>query len=616
MVNFACDSSNTFQNQTVSTYVVEGTGNPNAITINPGEPFAGLSAQEYRYDLTSVASVPVNAQQLPTAILGMRFKSRLVPMFQFAVFYDKDLEIAPGADMTLSGRVHSNGDLYLNSGATLAIKGQVSTKKASLYRGTKRDNTCTSTVNIYDPTNPTALTCSGASRTTYNSAGVAAWNNQINLGVPQITVPPPESFNPAPGSTYWDKADLRVVLKLDAVGNPAGIEVRDQNNTPNTTAIKNLQQICPSVSVPLKSAATTASTTLSVNSTTGFAVGDKITVGYGSTLDYDNNVITSITPPYTITLSQQLGSNQPMSGYVSKAIVSTSNTFFNNREKRGAAGTSIRMLDVDARGLFNCIQGHKKGLDDDSDPTNVKGLDDATEGGLVWFLTVAGLNYNTINNYGVRVYNGAYLYSNINGAPEIKGLTIVSDQAAYIQGDYNKRDDPFTPVTPAINEADDPATTAVVERKRPAAILADTINVLSDNWNPNDSTSTGGLGGRPALQTQINAAFLAATDTTGGAEGAAGLGGAYNGGLENYPRLHEDWSGQTLSYRGSFVSLGTPLHVNGPWCNTGGPPCNIYNAPVRNWDYDADFNNAANLPPLTPRFVYLRQEVFSRSFDR
>ncbi|MCB0328533.1 MAG: hypothetical protein KDD70_02685, partial [Bdellovibrionales bacterium] len=73
-----------------------------------------------------------------------------------------------------------------------------------------------------------------------------------------------------------------------------------------------------------------------------------------------------------------------------------------------------------------------------------------------------------------------------------------------------------------------------------------------------------------------------------------------------------NWSGDTFQYRGSFVSLGTPQKVNGAWQYGG----NRYTAPIRDWDYDTDFNDAANLPPLAPRFVYLRQELFQREFEQ
>ena len=92
-------------------------------------------------------------------------------------------------------------------------------------------------------------------------------------------------------------------------------------------------------------------------------------------------------------------------------------------------------------------------------------------------------------------------------------------------------------------------------------------------------------------------AFLAGVDRT--------TPGTYNGGLENYPRFHEDWGGLTLAYRGSFVSLGTPRHNTGPWCGTGAG-CNIYNPPARNWDYDTDFQSVAN-----PRNSILRTAHFT-----
>jgi hypothetical protein len=111
---------------------------------------------------------------------------------------------------------------------------------------------------------------------------------------------------------------------------------------------------------------------------------------------------------------------------------------------------------------------------------------------------------------------------------------------------------------------------------------------------------------RNASDTTINTACLAGVDTT--------TSGNYNGGFENYPRFHEDWGGRTLTYLGSFVSLGTPQHVNGPWGGTGNT-WNIYNPPARVWNYDARFSNVATVPPLTPRFVYVQQIRFTENFQ-
>lgn len=44
------------------------------------------------------------------------------------------------------------------------------------------------------------------------------------------------------------------------------------------------------------------------------------------------------------------------------------------------------------------------------------------------------------------------------------------------------------------------------------------------------------------------------------------------------------------------------------------PTCNIYALAIHHWRYHTNFTNAANLPPMSPQFVYLRQDVFSRNF--
>jgi hypothetical protein len=158
--------------------------------------------------------------------------------------------------------------------------------------------------------------------------------------------------------------------------------------------------------------------------------------------------------------------------------------------------------------------------------------------------------------------------------------------------------------------------------RQPASLIGDSANVMSQGYWANNATCPGALcrdgqsvagldqPSRDAQNTWINAAFLGGVDPTSGSN--------YNGGLENYPRFHEDWGGgRTLTYQGAFVSLGQAEHVDGNWCGTGGSNssgCNIYNPPVRAWNFDAGYNNAANLPPLTPRFVYVQQVLFTEDF--
>ncbi len=508
--NYACADSDLLH-KTATSYVVEAAGNPLITVIPPGERYQNLNAQEYRYEANAESKNPDGTSG---ALLKLNFKSRLVPLFQFAAFYNKDLEIAPGPAMTLSGPVHTNGDLFLNANATLGITGQITTA-GNLYRGRKNcQNNCNGTVSASALNLPGCA--SGSTRRRINASDVTAWAGQIQLNVPRVTVPGPEVFDVSPSALYFAKADLRLILRLranetiDTTNSATGVEVRTAANTLDATR------------------------TAQLNACTG-NIGGRAANGV--------------------------------------------TTFRNNREAR-----DILMLDVDLRALLNCI--HANTL------MPGKTLADDSEGGLVFHFSVIGPNSAGINRYGVRVSNADRIYSSTAGAPAVKGMTIVSDQAVYTWGHFNRTN------------------------KIPAAVMCDTINVLSTGWSDADDSLALSNAGRDGTDTTINAAFLAATDSTWNVEGNGGNNGTdanagYNGGLENFPRFHEDWTGYTLVYRGSFVSLNTPRHVNSTWGGTGG----YYNPPVRDWNYDTSFNNAANLPPITPRFVYLRQEFFGREYS-
>jgi len=78
------------------------------------------------------------------------------------VFYTNDLEILPGPSMTLGGRVHSNGDMYIGCGNTLTVDTNYRRAVGNVYRVRKNDPTeSKGTVEIrkwvldpYDPLEP------------------------------------------------------------------------------------------------------------------------------------------------------------------------------------------------------------------------------------------------------------------------------------------------------------------------------------------------------------------------------------------------------------------------------------------------------------------------------
>lgn len=619
--DFACQTLDV-NARTVTTYVVEDERNNDpddierTITVPPGELFAGLSAIQYRYSVFSEAVPP--GDDRPEALLEMVFRVRLVPLFQFAAFYDKDLEIAPGPDMTLGGRVHANGDLYLSAGATLTIGGQVTAAMRSggtggnVHRGRKDRNACEGTVRVRVPGNQAgqALPCSGSSYVPVPNATIDTFQGQIRTRLDTLTVPPPEEFGQ--GGLYWNEADIRIALDLrNGVDNATPVVLRPE-----------LSAGQPQIDPTLTSLLTTC------------LAADQTARGY--TVRPHAGIAGSPTPP-------QYGDAFPPAGGLPGGdepggvrAVEWSNSFRDRRENSNDnARNSFRlMLEVDTRGVLDCLHQNRSDFFAGRDLVDA-GIDTARNGGLVWYLSVLGPNATDASSgYGVRVRNGDVLAATVAGAPEINGLTIVSDQALFTSGNFNGAPTrPFT-TDPGAPDPADPLW-------RPAALMADTIHVLSgrrgafpqDNQNAysvdglyttdaGDLNASGvdrhrlrALGNRVATPTTVAAAFLANTDTTGGRDGTAGQGGAYNGGLENYPRMHERWTNIDLRYAGSFVSLGEPERSTGGWPGTGSPR-NVYDPPVRRWVYDARFNDASNLPPLTPRFVYLVQERFIRDFER
>jgi len=98
----------------------------NAVALQ--SQYTGLNGFAGTYRIVS------NARELsrPYSITGaiqQDIQLATIPLFQFAIFYNMDLEINPGPTMTVKGRVHSNGMLYSKPGATLTFNGDVTAVK-------------------------------------------------------------------------------------------------------------------------------------------------------------------------------------------------------------------------------------------------------------------------------------------------------------------------------------------------------------------------------------------------------------------------------------------------------------------------------------------------------
>jgi hypothetical protein len=79
-------------------------------TITDG-PYEGLYALTQNVEIVSLVSDPSGTAS--GVILDA--KAQAIPIFQFGVFFEEDLEATNGPPMDFAGRVHSNGNIYLSS---------------------------------------------------------------------------------------------------------------------------------------------------------------------------------------------------------------------------------------------------------------------------------------------------------------------------------------------------------------------------------------------------------------------------------------------------------------------------------------------------------------------
>ena len=224
-----------------------------------------------------------------------------------------------------------------------------------------------------------------------------------------------------------------------------------------------------------------------------------------------------------------------------------------------------------------------------------------------------GKQYDTINSTGSTSkghgLNSVYVYNNIpfstsqlpavrlvNGARlPSAGLTVASAQPVYVKGDYNTTTNGTT-FASTLGSTTNGATV-------PAAIMGDSITILSSAWNDTWNSATS-LGSRDAANTTINAACLEGIVESVTASGTQ----HYSGGVENFLRLLEDWSGDTLTYNGSMVVMFDSQYATNYWIGPG----TYYNPPTRNWGFDVNFSKGPQyLPPLTPTAKYTHRSSWS-----
>ena len=464
----------------------DGAGNANrtrvqsscpSVVANLDSEFRGLYGLLAPYRVASRA-VPLDQSYDLAATVQQDFQLARIPIFQYAIFYSIDLEINPGAAMVVSGKVHSNGKIYVAPPASLQFKDVV---------------TAVSTIeNNRHPNDPT-------------------------LG--SKTIP-----------TYDDQH----VEKVSALALPIGT-----NNSP--AAVQQILDPPPA--------------------------GEDAASSLGRQRFYNNaDLIISNSPSGAITVKSGAWNGfaavPPDSG--SSYSFVTNATFYDYRERKTVQATEINVGKFNTW-LANTTTNGGSALNAAAKTTTGHRLNSA------YTIDKRPINASTIP--AVRVTNGQLLPAD--------GFTVASPNPLYVKGHFNLNNGIDT--TPDLHDT---------SKTKPAALIGDSITVLSASWQDTYTSGTA-LSSRTPVNTTVNAAIL------GGIVESKQVSGIkhYSGGVENFPRFLENWSGRTLTYNGSMVVMFPSRYATNFWQNTG----NYYNAPSRRWAFDLSFLDADKLPPLTPQ---------------
>jgi hypothetical protein len=243
---------------------------------------------------------------------------------------------------------------------------------------------------------------------------------------------------------------------------------------------------------------------------------------------------------------------------------------------------------------------------------NYNGIVNSLPPGAVAPLNAAARPWTAINTPGAMTSH-AILFRRalklVNGglgnivAP---GFTVVAENPVYVQGDWNTSQAGFS-------ETDGHVATSVI---------ADAVTLLSNGWSDRNSyvnaycpapgaagqlcgpTFTGRNRGTPAF---YRLAIIGGKGMAFPQPAGTAVDFGTDGGAHNFLRSLENGD-QTLNYVGSIATFFYNRQAVGTFkcCTT------VYGAPPRNFSFDNNFLNPAQLPPLTPVFRDLNALGFSQ----
>lgn len=543
------------------------------------------------------------------AYVTQNLQVRDAPLFAHAIFYNMDMEIAPGPNMDVKGSVHANGDMFIQANSSLDFFKNVS-----------------ATGRMHHGPNPII----SKSRAYGNVTFADGLGNQLNM---------------KSGGRWIDSDldDFRSVASNRWNGNVQAYEHGIQKHNP--VAIESYARDNPDTSTrddPLNYAYQMIQPLTNTNDSgydpelerqkfshkAGLVIHievpevEDVVKKLGNNPDYDDLDVQEAF--FKVSGSGKNPENQPVTVYRYDYSKNYEDIDYNNDgtpkidpfnkldvgdhfvrvKPYSASGNTvesgiydmrmregINLVEVDVAKLKAAVEGNDKKYWGNAGKAknNPSALPENWWNGIV-HIEVSAKPGQAQRPDGVVVAEDGWAVKLVNGqevpnpdfawTKDLYGTTISTNTPLYVHGNYNADGNSST------GSANDPDIKDV-RQEPPAALIADAVTILSNSWDDADSLKNTGSRKTTSF-TEIAAAIL-----TGLVPSDKNNWNNYSGGVENFPRFLEDWN-TTLRYRGSMVALFESEVATEPWGKS-----NVYSPPKRNWGFNSLYAEGY-YPPGTP----------------
>jgi hypothetical protein len=211
------------QDGSASTYVSRIS--PSAYAVLDGQ-YKGLSGNRAIYRISSDAIYTPSRYGNIVAGIRQDVAVESIPLFQFAIFYTLDLEINPSPAMVVTGRVHSNGDIFTLPSTSLVFSNDVTasgTNYATYKPGDPQGNR--------GITNTPNVTFLGEHDSGTSTLNLPIGTNNTPDNVFEVLKIPPAGEDPAsPMGTnrFYNKADVIITVTDNNVTVTSGVQADNQ----------------------------------------------------------------------------------------------------------------------------------------------------------------------------------------------------------------------------------------------------------------------------------------------------------------------------------------------------------------------------------------------------